>query len=241
MSFDFDKYKEVWKKEDKFSEDLLSENDIWDFIQTESQGAQRIYRNGVVFDLVLKSLLLLCFASLFFLYKDLSVGSLNLVLLVVTVLGLTYQWKTYHRIPQGFAEGLTTTGIVHLLLDFHQKYYRWSILVSALSAPLFFMAGSMFYLYFKYRPMPKFQWDDLIVMVIGIFLSYGLSAFSQWWQANQLVEEWEMCQGELENDAFTEQHVRTIRKKRSRILMLFGMLLLAGLVILLSLIFILAP
>lgn len=234
MSFELDKYKQAWKDEPIFEEPILSENDISHFIKAESHHTMRIYRGGLMFDLAFKILLLICLFILILTMVGSAVKILSSILFLVTLWGILYQWKMYRSIPQLNAEDSNTLGIIQKFLIFHRQYSR-SIFISALSASLFFIVGSMIYLYLKYGLIPEFQWDDFIVMTIGIVLSYGFSAFSQWRQSNQLLGEWELCKAELENESFNEQQIREIRNKQSRNTIFYGLLLLVGLIFLMLL------
>jgi len=236
MSFDIDKYKRAWQSEDKFEEDILSESDIRHFIQAGSTSILLTYRKSLVFDLVFKLVLTFSFCFLIVILKDLTLKSLNFIFVLVTIFGIAYQWNTYRKVPASLGEMSSAMDTIQSLLNFHKRYSR-SIFVSALSSALLFISGSMIYLHLKYGVIPKFQWDDAMVMGTGIILSYVFSAYSQWRHVNQMVEEWEMYKSELENDTFNEQHMQTFRKKRTRNLIIYGLLLLGGLLLLLVLFF----
>ena len=234
---DLNKYKLAWKTEKSFQDEKLSENEIQNFMTSASKIMGQ-YRWSLVFDVVLKSVLLISFFLLIFLLKNQFTAIFaNTLFILITAFGIIWQIKVYKKVDTISDSKVHLKDLLKSYIDFYTGEYIKSIHVSAMSSTLFFLSGSLFYLHFKYEQIPTFEWDDFIVLSLGIILSYGISAFAQIKQNDHQIKQLESCLVEIEENTIKTSAIKKYKKNRRRRSIKTGIALIVGLIILLYLIF----
>jgi hypothetical protein len=236
-NLDLNKYQLAWKNEISFQSEQLSEIEIHAFMKSASKiGGQ--YKRSILFDIVFKSILLISFIALIFLPTNQSIAIfVHSFLIFITAFGIIWQTKIYKRVDEISVAKEHLKDVLRAYIDFYNGYYVESIFVSALSSTLFFLSGALFYLYFKYDRIPTFEIDDLIVLTIGIILSYGASAFAQIKQNNFQMKQLESCLVEIEEKTINEESIKKYRTKRIKNAVIIGIALIIGVILFLYLIF----
>lgn len=231
-----EKYRQAWRDEGRFEEPFLTENEVRRFIGTESKDITSRYRRSISFDVIIKVVLALGFAILALLIPNKIIKIIHLTLLVISCGMIIWEWKIYHNFFMTMGNVGQTLSVIKKHLELHRIYFR-SVFIIALSAPLFFISGSTFYLYVKYGALPELQADDFIVFGAGIVLSFVLSAFSQARQATLQVREWEACLVELEDDdpVTSLKAIGGYRKRQLSKLIIISILSLVGIAVFLYL------
>ena len=110
-------------------------------------------------------------------------------------------------------------------------------MVSALSSTFVFLIGSLYYLYFKYGKIPPVAWDDLLVLGVGLVLSFAISAVAQVRQGNFQIRQLEERVEEIEAQTISTGSLAQQRRERRRNLILIGIALVVGLFLLLCFLF----
>ncbi|MCP4977568.1 MAG: hypothetical protein GY931_15555 [Maribacter sp.] len=235
-NIDLEKYKAVWKNERSFDEKKLSQTQIYEFTTSVSKNIVTLYKKGMVFDIVYKLTLLIALVILVFLTVD-QTSSLyvNLFIIALTITGIVWQITILNKIPNKNQADKNFLDILRSYIGFYYKYYITSIFVAALSNAIFFLIGSFYYLFFKYQQIPYFDIDDIIVMGIGLVLSYGIGVLVQIKQNKFHVNQLEKCLNEIEESTITEHRIETYRIKRNRNIFLISIVLLVGLFLLIFL------
>ena len=99
-SIDLDHMKTAWKKEKGFEDKSLSKADIEAFLHKKSRDISRLFRVGLVFDIVYKGIIGLSFLGILILFS----GNQDIILMVAAILlvliwAIIYQWRLIRRVP----------------------------------------------------------------------------------------------------------------------------------------------
>ena len=235
-NLDLNKYQLAWKNEESFQAEKLSESEIRHFMRSASKIVGQ-YKRSLIFDIVFKSVLLVSFLVLIFLLKNQSIAILtNSFFIITAAFGITWQTKVYKSVGKISVSKKHLKDILKAYIVFYTGQYIKSIFVSALSSTLFFLSGSLFYLYFKYGQIPAFELDDFIVLVVGIIGSYSISSFAQIKQNEYQIEQLESCLVEIEENTINASSIKKYKNNRMKNLVTIGTALILGVIIFLYLI-----
>lgn len=229
-----DKYKNAWKNETGFEERKLSDKELARFMQASSKSLATFYKKGLLVDLILKSLLLLGGIYLWAISQNLPVYLLPSTFMTL-ILGITVQSLILRKIPIVSAMSLADKLRSHI--DFFYRQYIFSIFIGALSGALLFLLGSLYYYFYKYQGVPRLETEDLMVLGIGLVLSFGMSALVQWKQGHFQIKQLEKSLQEIETDTFSERGIKRYGRNRRRNIWLMSLLALAGLILLILLVY----
>jgi len=236
-NLDLNKYQLAWKNEKSFQAEKLSEIEIHNFMKSASKIVGQ-YKRSLIFDIVFKSLLLISFIGLIFLLKNQSIATLtNSFFIFIATFGIIWQIKVYKTVNKISISNEPLKRLLRAYIDFYNGQYVKSIFVTALSSTLFFLSGSLFYLYFKYGQIPYFELDDFIVLTVGIILSYGVSAFAQIKQNKYQIKQLESCLVEIEENTIKASSIKKYQTNRIKNILMIGIALIMGLLIIFYLIF----
>ena len=111
------------------------------------------------------------------------------------------------------------------------------MLIGAVSSSFFFIVGSMYYLLFKYGEIRRFAIDDIIVLGLGIALSFGLAAWAQLKQNGAHIAELESLLSDIDDDCLNPNRLLRYHKNRRRNVVAISLLLLTGLALFLIFLF----
>jgi len=219
QELELNKYLLAWKNEKSFQEEKLSDIEIQSFMKSASK-IEFQFRWTLLFDIVIKSVLLVSVFILITLFIDQS-GAVfsNTFLLFLTAFGIYYQTKVYKSLVKISVSEENLKNLLSVFVDFYTGQYFKSVFISALTSTLFFLIGSQYYLYSKYGKIPILKSDDFVVIGLGIILSYGVSIFAYIWQNNNQVRQLKSCLVEIEEE--TISHASIIRFKRNKLKMIF--------------------
>ena len=233
-----DSLKSAWKNEQGFENKSLSESDIQHFLQQKSRDITQLFRKGLIFDVVLKSLVGISLIGIIILFT----GNLKMVVALAAVLGVLlwtiwFQIKMYRNIPiESISPPVIRTSLENRI-QFYRKRYMKSLYIGALSNVLIVVSGSLYYFYFKYGEIRPMDLTDYLVFGTAIILAFLLGAVVQIAQHNFQVRQLESCLKEIDEDSMT---VLTLKEQRNKKLRLFFVALTAvvlGLLLLAYLIF----
>lgn len=237
-SIDIDKMKAAWKNEGGFENKTLSEAEIERFLSGKSKDINQLFRKGLIFDMVLKSVIGASFLGIIVLFKNnQSVVLLSSAILLGLLWTINYQWLMIRRIPDTRASDQTVRSTLENKISFYHRRYIKSLYVGAISNSLLVISGMIYYFYFKYGEIRPFQWDDYLVFGLVIILSFVIGAVAQIKQSNFQVGQLESCLQEIDEDAFSKITLRDQRNKRRRMILVFMLALLCGLLVLAFFIF----
>jgi hypothetical protein len=234
---DLEAMKAAWKKEKSFEDQRLSEADIERFLGSKSRDISRLFRKGLIFDIVLKSIVALSLIGIFLLFGAKQCVILVSSVLVLVLWAIRYQWLMIARIPNGSSSEPVIKTTLAARIRFYREHFIKSLYVGALSNSLFIFSGILYYFYFKYGEIRPFTWDDYLVFGITILLGFAMGAYIQIAQHNFQVKQLEECLQEIDEDTLTTLTIREQRNKKRRMILVFVLALVCGLLLLGYLIF----
>jgi hypothetical protein len=235
-NLDLNKYQLAWKGEKSFHTEQLSAIEIHKFMKSASKIVDH-YKKALLFDIVFKGILLISFLVLMMLLKNQPIAVLSSICFsFMAALGIIWQARVYKNIDNRILADEPVESALNASVDFYHGPYIKSIFVSALSSTLFFLSGSLFYLYYKYGQIPAVEADDIIVLTLGIILSYGISAYAQNIQNDFQITQLETCLAEIRENTITPLSIERYKASRIKNMVKVGMALVIGVIILLYLI-----
>jgi len=237
-TMDMNSLKTAWKKEQGFENKKLSENDIQKFLQQKSRDITQLFRKGLTFDVVLKSLIGISLVGIMILYAGNQKMLFSMAaLLVLLGWAIWFQWKMCRKIPRETASSPVIRTSLENRIRFYRKHYVKSLYVGSLSNVLIFVSGSLYYFYFKYGKVRPLDLTDYLVFTMAILLAFLVGALAQIAQHNFQVRQLESCLKEIDEDAMTVLTLKDQRNKRLRLIFIALTALILGLLLLAYLIF----
>lgn len=231
---ELEKYKKAWQQETREWQERLSEKEIYTYMQTSSKGLLIFFRNSIKLDLFFRLALLMALAGLVLM---LSVGQPFKILLagfaLIIGLGLVWQVKILSKISDSQTFTKSTRQVLDDIIYFYHTHFVKAIYLIASSSTAFLLLASLYYLHFKYGIIPLPQADDLLVLGIGIGLSYGVSAFAYFQQSNFYIQQIEQIRNEIKDGELRPELIQQQQKARYKSNILLVLLLLLGLTIIL--------
>ena len=228
----------AWKNEQGFQEKKLKEDDIQRFMQSSSKSLGAAFGRSIIMDIVLKGILWMAvLILLILLFTQTTWLVINFLLILLITTGIIYQLSIFKKIPRQGISQQTTKTLLKNQISFYSNRMIKSILVSAVSSSLLFIIGSMHYLYFKYGVIRNFEFDDFIVLGIGIVLSFGLSAWAQLIQNGAHMNELQSILAAIDENSIDENNLIRYKNNRRRNIVMVSIILLTGLILLMWFIF----
>lgn len=235
---DIDSLKSAWKNEKGFENKTLSQSDIEKFLKHKSKDISRLFKAGLSFDVILKSIVGASLVGLIILFSD----NQKMVIAMCLILGLIlwtiwYQMLVYRRIPSGGPSDTTTrTSLERRIQFYHQRYVK-SLYIGALSNSLIFVSGSLYYFYFKYGKIRPLDLVDCLVFGSAIIIAYALGAVVQIAQHRFQIRQLESCLREIDEDSISVLTLKEQRNKKLRFFFIALTALICGLLLLAYFIF----
>jgi len=236
-SIDLDAIKAAWKNERSFENHDLSEEDIQNFLNGKSKDISRLFRKGLIFDIVLKSIIGISLIGVLFLFRANHSVILISSIIMLILWAIRYQWLMIARIPEATDSNPVIRTSLNKKIRFYHQHFRKSLYVGALSNSLFILSGMLYYFYFKYGEIRSFTWDDYLVFGLTIIIGFALGAYIQIAQHNFQVKQLESCLQEIDDDAMTSITLREQRNKKRRMILIFLLAIICGLLLLAFFIF----
>ena len=232
------KLKDMWNK----AENLMEASDyesssIEQFISGRSTDTTQKIKNMIVFDLVLKALVMVLLAIDFVLYF----GTTNVMLVTVTgilalILLIFMQRKMLHRFSDAADNGQTTRDKLASMLTYLKTKF-FSTLLSVSGTYLFvFIAGSLIYFYTAYGHVRPLDGVDFVVflgfIVIGIVFNFIVNRG----QVKYHIKHIETCLKDLndKNLELVSENIELQRKQDRTQKLLLGLVLIIGFVLLIA-------
>ena len=153
---DLDTYKSAWKNYSSFQKKMLSDDEVYNFMHSESKFFDRILRKALKFDIAYKIVLTLalCGISILFLGQQ-NILQFTAFLVLLSLLGILFQRSVLRKFPHKLSQSLRSQ--LEDYINFYHNKYVVSVYVGAFSNSLLFVTGSMYYIFFKYGKFEPFQ------------------------------------------------------------------------------------
>lgn len=229
---DLSDFKAAWQEVSNFNTEVLSEADVRKYLASKSKSITASFRNGLIIDIILKTLLAGSFGLLLWLYlSNLKIITVCAILILVIVYLLYYLLSVIKQIP-GHAE---YSGSLYKLLENEIRFFktRFSkvVYIIALSNPLFIFSGMLFYFQFKYSGFRELEAVDFIVLSLICIAGFILGAFVLLWQYNYQVKQLEECLTELDKDGLKALTAGKQKAQNRRLFVIFTIVLICGLLL----------
>jgi hypothetical protein len=232
---DFDKYKAAWKSEQGFEKNTLSEAAIQVFMKSKSKEINKLFRKGLVFDIVLKSVLGVSFIVLTVLFfSNLNVLIISSLIITGIAILISFLGRMLKKIPEADYAEDNLREVLGKTIGFYKDKYIPSLYVAALSYSLFIICGTLFYFYFMYGEVRPFETDDYFVYGITIILGFALGAYAQIKLHNFHIRQLELCLNEIDEHTINGLTVKNQQAKRRQILLIFFVSIVCGLLLKIS-------
>lgn len=232
---DLEKYKWAWRDESPFSRKNLTKEDIVRYLKSSSQSLEAYYKRSLTLDLVMKSVLMTALQVFIFIGENGQLQFIASAAAILAIIGIVWQVGVLVKIDSLLPVNPNLLQILKTQTSFYYGYYLGSVSVSALTGSLVFLAGSVYYWYFKYEEIPGLQSDDWLVLLTGALLSYGMGFFVQGRYARFRVSQLETCLEELEDGSMTKGSLEKQRNQQRKLSRLLIFAILAGVIIFLLL------
>ena len=236
----FEKYAKAWNKADLSagSQKVYSEEQIKKIKMKTSQDFSNTIYKSIIFDFVLKGVLIGGLLLLTWFYRE----TMPLLILLISIIGLT-GWLIYREFNilqklksiDDYTQELRE--IIKMKLTFYKEQFQPLKLMLAFTNALFVWIGSMFYLYSKYGYYMIDDIDDKIVGLLMVTIAFGGSYLITNWHMKPKVAELEESLENLDDNKATtlQLQLRERQKKRQKFMMIIfaivGTLLFAFLII----------
>jgi hypothetical protein len=236
-SIDLDAIKAAWKNEKGFDKQRLSEAEIDSFLKTKSKDISRLFRKGLIFDIVLKTIVGISLIGTFFLLRANYTIILVSSMLLLILWAIRFQWIMIAKIPEASTSNPVIKNSLEKKIRFYHQHFIKSLYVGALSNSLLIVSGMLYYFYFKYGEIRTFTWDDYLVFAVVIILGYVLGAYVQIKQHSFQVKQLESCLQEIDEETMSTLTLRDQRNKKRRMILIILLALVCGLLLLTYFIF----
>jgi len=231
-----EKYRTAWKNESTLKSPWLSDKEIKSSLSSRSAHTDRMYRKGIIFDMVLKGLLAIAVAGVVLIYQA-SQGSwiVSTLLGAVLLASFLFERKVYLQIPDISCPEASTRDMLRERISFFNRTYLKALLIIAISSPVMILTGGLYYFYFKYGEIRSLDLEDMIVFSIFLIAGYILSAFFQVRNFRFHINQLESLLSDLDEGTITTDILKLQRRNRHRIIIITSLVMVTGIVLFLLL------
>ncbi len=225
--------KNIWKTagENKSKMKKYSLEDIQSYRKKQSKKISRSSRFGILFDIFYKCtsiaglIYLLIFLNYQYPYK--IVISLLLVISFILVFVEFGFLKKLNLIT----EGDSVIENLRKKLHFFKTTYKKFVFISALSSPLFVVAGFFLYYYFKYNEIKMgTPFEDPVLYLFPV-IAYLISLFGQWPAYKNQLRELNESIEDIEDTQTVSIKIEEAKKRRKKFIIISSILILIGVLI----------
>jgi len=221
----FEQFSELWKKdgENNTSKKLYSEKEIKRMKMKKSLDFSKSINNSIIFDFILKGVLVLGMLLLVWFYKtdvELLITLSGLIGLSLFFIYMEFNIRSKLHKIEDYTKELSE--VLKEKIVFYKSNFTYLKLMIAFTNALLVWIGSMFYFHTKYGYYRIEDLADGIVAILMISLAFGISYTALGWQMKNNVLELEESLQNLEDAEATsfQLQLQAKRKKRQKILII---------------------
>jgi hypothetical protein len=231
-----DKYKAAWREEPSLNESMLTDHEIRSWLYQRTARTDRMYRKGIIFDLIIKGLLAVAVIGIVILFRS-SQGSwlVSAVLGTAVLTSFLYEWKILRQIPNISTAAAPIRDMLRERISFFNRSYLRVLLIIAVSNPVLIFTGGMYYFYFRYGEIRPLDLEDFIVFSLFLIAGYTISAFFQIKNFRFHIRQLEESLADLNGNKFNKNLIRQQRQKRQRIIAMTILAVITGILLFLLL------
>lgn len=240
MNEDFilNRLKEAWMREFDLTGNKLTEDDLRNYLKGRSRNINQLFRTGLIMDFVIKVMLGSAFAGSLILYPDdIKVTLFSLLFMIFSVYSILFHANTYRKIPDDPEGRKSLISNIEEKISFYRSRYIKSVYAIALSSPMLFISGSLYYFYFKYGTIRQLDQTDIIIMGVFLTISFVFPLAVQLWFNRHHIRQLEECMNEIREGAISELLIMRQRRSRLIVQLVSVIALITGMLLLLYIIF----
>lgn len=202
----FERFSDLWKKgsEDSVSQKKYSEKEIKIFKMKKSADFSKALNTSILFDFVMKGLIVLAMMVLIWFYN----ANLPIVFILILLIGFSfYLLVKEYSIRDKFSAiddlSRELSAVLKAKIQFYHISFprlKWML---AFSNALIVWVGSMYYSYFKYGTYKMDDWIDLMVWLGFVSIAFGISYLAMTFQYKYYIHELKECLTELSDEQTT--------------------------------------
>jgi len=229
---ELEKYRLVWNKEKNFDQNILSDQEVRQYLGKRSKSLINTFRISLLFDIVLKALLGLSTLVLVLLYLK-STGVLFACLIVISAIFylLSQQVRIFSKIPGQSEFAADLKSFLKMEIEFYRTIYYRTVYLAALSNPLIVIIGALFWYYFRHSGIISLQFIDYLVIILICVAGFAIAAFVQSRQFSFQIGQLEECLDELDASGLDVQVLKKRRQRQRLMFVVFLLILILGLVL----------
>lgn len=238
MKTSLDQFKEAWQKKSRENNksSKLKQEDIMEFLEKQSHGISALYRKGLMMDFVQKGFLAASFVVLLFLYsQNHTVQGISAGLAVLTAVMIFIQYRFYREVEQNEDPDMELYSSIKSRISFFNRRFIKAVYVGAISNPLIFVSGMMFYFYYRHGGIRPLDMTDALVLGSFIIFSFVAGLFINLKQYRFHIGQLETSLKELDEETFSRLTVERIKNQRRGYILMVVLAVIIGLLIFLYL------
>ena len=225
--------KNIWKSSQKnhLESQMLSLEDIQQYRRQKSRQTTRSTRLMFLFDIGLKSIILVGFVFILILINHQSPQCYVVGLLILLLMSLILINFRFHNQLKEIRESDSIIDNLKKKLIFHKTVYHQFLFTQALSSPLLVVAGFFLYEYYKYGLIRMGSPINDPVPYIFVLIAFCISFFAQLPVYKRQVNELMDSIVELDDVSMAMIRIEASKKARSNQIIWFSVMALVGLLI----------
>lgn len=217
----FEKYSDIWKQADNVaSQKKYSEKDISKIKMKNSKDFSRSINNSIVFDCILKGILILGMLLLVWLYKtDIPMRITLIMLIGLSSISVFKEFTMQKQLKKIDDYTRDLQEVISKKMDFYTTKFGWLKLMLAFTNALFVWVGSSFYYYSNYGYYKIEDFRDLMVAVFLVTIAFGISYLALSWKMKDNAIELEESLHALDDQVAAHLQDQLNRKRCHKMIM----------------------
>lgn len=229
-----DEFKEVWKASSAQDAGFtpLSEKEISIYLKGRSHSVGRLFRNGLLIDIILKTCLgaaLLYLALVVPTPADMQRTAFVILGFVLVLGGLQVH---YLLSMPGFVAGRKNMReSLMSIIDYYETRHRTVLFIAAGTNPLLLLTGMLFYFFYTYGGIRPLDTTDFTVLSLFLLAGYVLGVLVPMFQYRFQIHQLRECLADLDESAVGSRRLQQQKRQRIRWFVAAIIALLAGLLL----------
>lgn len=229
-----DEFKEVWKASS--TEDAgfspLSNDEIRVYLKGRSRSAGRLFRNGLIIDIVLKTCIGAALLYLaFFMHTPAGMRRAAYVTLGFVLVSGVLQVRHLFTMPQFTPDRRNVREMLISIIDYYETRYRTVLFIAGGTNPLLLVTGMLYYFFFTYGGIRPLDAVDFIVLSLFLLVSYLFGVIVPMLQYRFQINQLRESLSDLDESAISTQKLKEQKMQRIRWTVAAVIALVAGLLL----------
>ena len=230
--------KNIWQATNQGTppEKKFTMEDIQKYRMQKSQQTSTSNRLAILFDIGYKSVALMMLISLLIFFDNSAENKLIIgLLLSITAFLILWEFSFINKV-KSIRETDSVMANLKNKLDYLKSTRQQFMTLSALSNPLFVLAGFFLYHHFKYQAIRFESPIDLLVMLAFLGAAFAISYFAQKPVYKKQIDHLAECIEEMDDADTATAKIQAVKKHSRKNKVLYSVLILLGIMVLAMLI-----